>query len=220
MKPPANYQVAALDDRARADHPYLSAADECWCLADYVAGPGYLAGGINQLIVNLKCRISLAATNPHRRRYKECAIDSIAAVLRSAVGPSWVESATWVPIPPSRVLHDPDYDDRLIRILRQAFAGCDLDLRVVLYQTTNIIADHCNPRRISCDSLYQRIQVYDDALRARPLRDRLVLFDDVLTTGKHFKCCERRLRTVLPRIPISGLFLARRVVSGRGRRVP
>jgi predicted amidophosphoribosyltransferase len=217
---PTRYVATCLDDAARADHPYLSPSDECWWLAQYVAGPGYLAGGVNQLISNLKCRASVAAADPLRRHHKDRAIDAMASVLRTAVGRAWVESTTWIPIPPSRALRDPDYDDRLLRVLVRAFADCDLDLRVVLHQSSSTASDHLSANRISCESLYARIQVNRDAIRARPLRDRLVLFDDVLTTGKHFKCCERRLRDTLPRIPIVGLFLARRVVSGRGRRVP
>jgi predicted amidophosphoribosyltransferase len=220
VRTPTAYVVSQLDDRARTDHPYLSPSDDCWCLSEYVSGPGYHAGGVNQLITNLKCRTSVAAANPLRRRHKQRAIDSMANALRGAVTLAWVESATWIPIPPSRILRDPDYDDRLTRVLRSAFADCDLDLRVVLYQSTSILADHANRRRIDSNSLYECIYANGDAIGARPLRDRLVLFDDVLTTGKHYKCCERRLRDHLPDIPITGLFLTRRVLSGRGRRVP
>jgi hypothetical protein len=50
-------------------------------------------------------------------------------------------------------------------------------------------------------------------LNALPLKQALVVFDDVLTTGKHFKCCERRLREVVPAyVPILGVFIARRML--------
>jgi len=50
-------------------------------------------------------------------------------------------------------------------------------------------------------------------LNALPLRQAIVLFDDVLTTGKHFNCCERRLREVVPtNVPIMGVFIARRIL--------
>jgi len=51
-----------------------------------------------------------------------------------------------------------------------------------------------------------------ELLLREPLRERIVLFDDVLTSGKHYKCCERRLRELLADMPISGLFVARRVL--------
>jgi predicted amidophosphoribosyltransferase len=47
------------------------------------------------------------------------------------------------------------------------------------------------------------------------VRERIALFDDVLTSGKHYKCCERRLHEALPATPIHGVFLLRRVFPRR-----
>ena len=212
--------MIALDQLSRIDHPYLSDGDECWCLSTYISGVGYRAGAVNQLIANFKCMPSIAELDSPRARYKERAIAAVAARLRDAVSQSWVESVTWIPVPPSRVRHDLDYDDRLMRVLRQAFASYDTDLRAALYQTESLTADHAGSRRSRPDSLYACLRINWDALLGRPLRDGLVLFDDVLTTGKHYKCCQRRLHQALPDMRISGLFIARRVLSGRGRRPP
>jgi hypothetical protein len=91
--------AVALDDRMRTDHPYLTAANQCSCLAEYLPGRGYSAGDINQLIVNLKCPPSMASANPRRLHYKLQAIDDIARALRATLSQSMVESATWIPIP-------------------------------------------------------------------------------------------------------------------------
>ena len=212
--------LLALDERLRPDHWFLDAADHCHCLADYLPGRGYRANEVNQLIVNLKCPPSIASIDPRRRHYKRAAIGQIARALRAALSQSAVECATWIPIPTSRPLRDPDYDDRLQRILLAAFGHYALDLRMVLYQSTATASDHASVRRISTEALYRVIGL-DRALLARaPLRERIVLFDDVLTTGKHYKCCERRLREVLADIPISGLFVARRVLPRRRCRAP
>jgi hypothetical protein len=45
-----------------------------------------------------------------------------------------------------------------------------------------------------------------EALRLRPLRERILLFEDLLTSGKHYKCCERRLTQALTGVPIAGCF--------------
>lgn len=212
--------LVALDERLRPDHWFLGAADHCHCLADYLPGRGYRANEVNQLIVNLKCPPSIASIDPRRRHYKRVAIGQIARALRAALSRSAVECATWIPIPTSRPLRDPDYDDRLQRILLAAFGHYALDLRTLLYQSTATASDHASARRISAEALY-RVLGLDRALLARaPLRERIVLFDDVLTTGKHYKCCERRLREVLADIPISGLFVARRVLPHRRCRAP
>jgi predicted amidophosphoribosyltransferase len=209
--------AVALDDRMRCDHSHLTAADQCWYLARYVSGPGYRAGEVNQLIANLKCAPSVAAINPARRAHKRRAIDLAAAALRRAVSRARAESATWIPIPPSCAPGDRDYDDRLMRILRTAFAGYDADLRHALYQLRSQPADHSRPQRLSIQTLYDSIRVNGPALEGRFLRTRIVLFDDVLTSGKHYRCCEQRLREALAGVAIEGLFLARRVLSARGR---
>jgi predicted amidophosphoribosyltransferase len=41
--------------------------------------------------------------------------------------------------------------------------------------------------------------------------------DDVLTSGKHYKCCERKLREHRPQASIIGVFLMRRAPA-RARR--
>jgi predicted amidophosphoribosyltransferase len=108
----------------------------------------------------------------------------------------------------------------LQRILAIAFHNYDLDVRGLLYQSECTAPDHTRARRLTADALYRVIGLDREALGLRPPRARIVLFDDVLTTGKHYKCCERRLREALADTPISGLFVARRVLPRRWRCPP
>jgi hypothetical protein len=210
----------ALDAASLADHTHLSALDRCYCLAEYLPGYCRRTGHVNQLIADLKCKPSIAAVDPRRRHYKLQAIIDVAAALRAAVSRQRAESATWVPIPPSRVSADSDYDDRLLQVVARAFFGYDLDLRLLLYQTRSVDADHTLGQRLSMDALGDLIRLDQRALRIRPPRAQIVLFDDVLTSGKHYKCCERRLREFLPHSRISGLFVARRALPRRWRGIP
>ncbi len=212
-------QVLPIDGTRRADHCYLEAADCCEYLAEYHPG---LGGGdrFRQLIMSFKCQPSVAACSPTRMRHKRLAVVAIAQALRAAVSRSDVEAATWVPIPPSRAASDPDYDDRLRQTLQAAFAGYDLDLRLLLAHTHNMSPDHRAGVRIAEEGLYERLRVDAVVLAQRPLRERIVLFDDLLVSGKHYKCCQRRLRVSLPPIPIKGWFIARRVLPLRWRAVP
>jgi hypothetical protein len=84
----------------------------------------------------------------------------------------------------------------------------------LLRQTESTGADHnSSGERISPEALYEVMQVNLNALAAKPMHPYVFIFDDVLTSGKHFKCCERLLREVLsPETQITGLFVARRVV--------
>ncbi|SRR5258706_1364355 len=202
-----------IDLTNRDDHPFLQEGDRCLFFGEYFAGKGYQGGGTNQLIFNYKCKPSVAVTNPGRHGHKERAVASIAAGLRKALAQQNAERITWVPIPPSKAVGHPDYDDRLVRALSAAFSGYNMDIRPLLRQTTSTEADHTSSDRLTPDMLHALLEVDVAALNSEPLRQGLVLFDDVLTTGKHFKCCERRLREVMPvNVPIIGVFVARRIL--------
>ena len=100
-------QALVIDDSTRADHFYLDRTDHCRYLAEY--RPGVYGGDrVTELVADFKCPPSLAARNRTENHRKLRAIRAIAMALRGAVNRSEVESATWVPIPPSSALDDPD----------------------------------------------------------------------------------------------------------------
>ena len=206
-----------LDEASRADHIYLTSSDRCAFLAQYLGGRGYRAGGCNQLLQNFKRRPSLAAHDARLGHYKRQAIERLAHWLRAAVPRRMAEGCTWVPIPPSRQPGDPDFDDRLLCTLRLAFSGYDIDLRALLRQTRNTTRDHQSRIRRSEAELLEIIQLDRETLASRPLRTRIILFDDVLTSGKHYRCCRRRLGEALPGVPVLGVFLMRRAPNRGGR---
>jgi predicted amidophosphoribosyltransferase len=213
-------EMRPFDDRTRADHAYLSPADQCWWLTEYVSGHRHQRGTISRLIGSLKAAPSRIAFDRQRTRERRRAVSALADLLRGAITREWAEAATWIPIPPSRAFLEADHDQRLLPVLRRAFDGYDVDVRTILSLRQSTHPDHLSEQRSSADALYQRLQIDSHALAARPLRDRLVLFDDVVTTGKHYRCCERRLREALPATTITGLFVARRVLSGRACHAP
>ena len=201
-----------LDDASRADHIYLTASDRCAFLTQYCSGGGSDSrdGSCHQLIRNFKCEPSRALSNRRRGRYKQEAIATMSSWLRHAVTRRLAESCTWIPIPPSQRVGDPEFDDRLARTLLLAFEGYDSDVRSLLYQTQSTARDHAGRARLSEQALFDILRIDQAQLARRAVRGRIVLFDDVLTSGKHFKCCERRLKEALPDTPIAGVFLMRR----------
>ena len=206
-----------LDDARRAQHCFLDSADRCRYLWDYL--PGRAPVWPQRWIRDLKCRPSLAAAWPLRAKYKERAIARAAQALRAAAPRSWVEQASWCPMPPSAMPGAADYDDRLLRLLQIAFAGYDADIRPLIHLSQTLPADHCRRRRVSFSALYELMSVDTAQLSRRALRMELVLFDDVLTTGKHFKCAQGRLQERLDPMSISACVLARRVLSQKRRGV-
>jgi hypothetical protein len=207
--------LTRLDEASRADHIFLGASDRCAFLAQYRSGSGSDSsesenGSCHQLIRNFKCEPSRARSDRRRGRYKQQAIVTLSSWLRQAVPRRLAESCTWVPIPPSQRAEDPEFDDRLARTLQLAFEGYDVDVRTLLCQTRSTPRDHAGRVRLSEQALFDILRIDEAELTRRAVRGRVVLFDDVLTSGKHFKCCERRLREVLPDVPIAGVFLMRR----------
>ena len=201
-----------IDETNRGDHWYLEDGDRCLFFGEYFAGMSYRGGDTNQLIFNFKCPPSTAAMNIGRGNWKIRAINEISAAIRSAVGKKNAEELTWVPVPPSKAVGHADYDDRLSRTLEKAFLGFDADVRLLLRQTTSTKSDHDSQERLTPEELLAITELNRDALNSRPIGRGIVLFDDVLASGKHFKCCEARLRDVVPAdTPIIGVFVARSV---------
>ena len=180
---------------------------------EYFAGKGWQGGDTNQLIHNLKIRPTALQQNPARARYKNSAIQEVAARL-ARFHPNDKQGWTWVPVPTSKCAGHPDYDPRLQRILTTAFQGTNADVRELLRQTASTEADHEAAARIDPDELYALLQVDVPLMGQQPIRGKgIILIDDVLTTGKHFRACVRRLREVVPATPIIGMFIARRVID-------
>jgi predicted amidophosphoribosyltransferase len=191
----------------------LKEGDRCLFFGEYFAGKGYQGGGTNQLMLNFKTLPSIARTNSARRNYKEAAIATIAAGLREVLGRDQIERLTFVPVPSSKILGHADYDDRLARVLAMGCAGFNSDIRLLLRRSASTESDHRTGDRLTPEALYSLLELDSAALAAKPPREAIVLFDDVITTGKSFKCCQRRLRdSIAATLPIMGLFVARRIL--------
>jgi hypothetical protein len=202
----------------RREHWHLEPHDRCLFLAHYRAGKAGASGDGARLMHNFKCAPSLARHDPRRAHYKRLAIETLAGWLRAAVPRGQAEGCTWVPVPCSRCRDDADFDERLVCTLRRAFRGYDIDVRALLYQACSTRSDHVAGVRLASRSLERLLRLDTALLNARPVRSRLVLFDDVLTSGKHYKCCQRRLAQALPGTPVVGVFLMRRRLSPPARR--
>ena len=171
------------------------------------------------MILNFKAGPAVCARQGARRRHKQQAIATLAAALRRAIPLSQALRWTWMPVAPSKAPADPEYDDRLVRVLRAAY-GIELDLRAVFTQASSTPGDHAGPERLDLAAL-RAITRLDTRLLHEPAREQgIVVFDDVLTTGKHFICCAQLLRAAGVRAPLIGLFLARRVRRERAYRRP
>lgn len=141
--------------------------------------------------------------------YKEQAILKIAFWIVST--PSWakLKSATWVPMPPSKIKSDPHYDNRLLRVLlKMQEIEKSLDIRELILTKSNREAAH-NPGAVR-PKVQDHIEnfILNSALK-NPPPEAIILFDDIITSGSHFKAAKTMIKNAFPEIPAIGLFVAR-----------
>jgi predicted amidophosphoribosyltransferase len=142
-------------------------------------------------------------------RYKEQAIGDAAAAFRTDLNDEWLNIATLVPIPPSKAKDNPFYDDRVLRMLHAIGVDPPLDVRELVIQRTSTTAVHDQENRPTPDQIQANYAI-DDALRD-PAPKVIGLFDDVLTTGAHYRAASAVLQQAFPGVRIIGVFIARRV---------
>ena len=140
--------------------------------------------------------------------YKNRAINETAAAFSKILGPR-LANITLVPVPPSKLKTDPDYDDRMMDMLRalQAPPGIIPDIRELIVQTQPMQASHesdSRPRPAELEVAYE----VDEAL-IQPYPTWIGVIDDVLTTGAHFRAMSIVLKKKFPAARITGLFIAR-----------
>ncbi len=186
------------------EHYHLREGDRCYYLREYTSGRGYQHSETNQLISNFK--IAVGPDNEHRRHYKQRAIVQVAAELSRCINEAQLAQVTWVPIPPSKVKSDRLYDDRLLRTLKRVNGA---QVAPLLEQRAST-----DPAHQSSDSRptpEQLIANYKLIPPASPPQ-RIVIFDDVVTTGAHFRAASTVLAEAFPNARIEGIFIARRIM--------
>lgn len=196
-----------VDELIREDHQAINAEDNCIFLREYKANAGY-EGETNSLIWNLKKKPSERETKGGWH-YKGAAIRKFSAELAASLNPKWLDSATLVPIPCSKAVDHPDYDDRMEQICKGIRPG--VDVRNLVKQISSMEASHTagDGRRTSVEELIANYEI-DEAL-ANPPPVTIGIFDDVLTVGRHYRAMHTVLSARFPGVPITGIFIARTI---------
>jgi hypothetical protein len=199
-------RLQQIDELTRPDHHYLDEDDKCYYLLEYAARQKLPLDFTGNLITNIK-------KPPDRKGkreyfYKERDIQRAGELLRTALNPEWLKLVTMVPIPCSKIPSHPLFDDRIVQVLARMTQGIDCDIRELVTQTESLESFHDGPR-LSPQQLmaYYRL---NEEMCGPPEPKSVAIFDDVLTTGSHFKAMKATIQQKWPCIPLCGVFIARR----------
>jgi len=208
LLPPIPEKLWKIDESTVDQHFSLLESDQCYYIWEYTAGKRYDFSPTNRLISNLKIKPSQVAQSPNRYYYKEEAINHAASGLRQFLRRDYAEQhMTFIPVPGSKIAGDPDHDERMLCVLRRALQGWSADIRPMLELTQSTLADHETTDRLSYDELLAISRLNNPSSRA--LRPIVVVIDDVLNSGKHFKVAQALITEQFSDVEIRGLFLAR-----------
>jgi len=201
-------RLLAIDDSNRGHHPFLQEKHECYFFYDYTAGKKAAYSDGNQLILNIKKPVS-EKDLPHYK-YKNEAINDAGAMLNAVFkkAPKTLKSAVVVPVPPSKIRSDSNYDDRMWRVVNLACKEVETEKLELIEQLQTYASSHKQPSgtRMRPD------QLRDNYKLSHPVTQRtVILVDDVLTTGAHFVACHDLIKNAQPEARVIGFFLARRV---------
>jgi hypothetical protein len=200
-------RLSKIDELARPDHTFLEPDDVCYFLGEYNARKGFAFSEMNNLINNL--RKPMDRRDRPEWRYKEAAIRSCGTMLRATLNEEWLTQATLIPVPSSKIRDDPDYDDRMSQILGIVGRGLNADVREIVVMARTIVQSHLQQERVGIPELIDSMRIDEGCTDPPPTT--IGVFDDVLTTGRHFKAVQQVLQVRFPGVPIVGVFIARRV---------
>ena len=194
-----------IGDLERQDHYYLTEADQCLFLGEYTSHVGYAHSTTNQIIFNLKKKPSTRHTS--QWVHKERDIERVANAMKAAINPAALPDLTFVPIPPSNLPADAEYDDRMLRIARLISPlGTHELIRAIVMRT----ARHSRDAKRDPQELRATLQI--DEAQTTPQPTHIFLIDDVITTGCSFMVCKQMLLERFPGVKVTGMFVARRAL--------
>jgi predicted amidophosphoribosyltransferase len=166
----------------RADHCYLDTTDVCYFETIYKTRR------------NSDTRRKLLKF----KRGDPSTILFFARLLARTIPDEWLEQFTFVPMPPSKGLNSP------VRSMVGHLPA--KDIRDLVLQIRGTPSAHTGWRL--SPKQRERILVVDE-LQANPTPNAVVIVDDIVTTGAHFRAMKRVLQARWPGLHVIGLFLSR-----------
>jgi len=199
-----------IDELVFSQHYYLEPSDLCFYLKEYTSYAGFSHSYANDLIQNFKKPMDRRGTPEWK--WKLWAIREITRLFIEAhpETPN-LSHIIFVPIPPSKVKTDELYDDRIVQVTSAFCEARNGDFREILSIKENVEASHEAGQRPRPVEIEANLQLNPDLCQS--FKDVIILVDDMITTGAHFKACQNKLKTVFPNAIIKGMFITRRAIN-------
>lgn len=203
-------KLQAIDESNRAAHFYLTPDDQCYFLHEFTARKGFGYSPGNQFIFNFKKSPTarLEGHYQYKLRAIRTAITWYRNIFDSVIGV--YDGCTFAPIPPSKKPDHPEYDDRMWQVVKGICEGKGADSRELIKQSASYEAAHLagdGGERIKPTEL-QALYRLDPI----PPKSTVLLFDDVLSAGCHYRAAKSVILAQYPNTQVVGFFLARRVL--------
>ena len=201
-------RLQKIDEHTRPDHWYLNEDDECYYVLEYTPRQEPPYDSTSDLIFNLKKPVDRRGRPEYL--YKERDIRRAGDLLRSVLNAEWLPTATMVPVPCSKARGHPLYDDRVAQILCRMCRDLACDIRELVIQTHSLDSFH-GGCRMPPNELMEYYELDEELCDGEEPRE-VTVFDDLLTTGSHFKAMKAVIQQRWARVPVSGIFIARRYI--------
>ena len=219
-----------IDRLTVANHRYLSKDDECYYLGEYTPGwltpgPAWTYSPTNNVISNFKRSVEWREERPDVWAYKQQAIREVARSFSCGLWGLCIQQSfdqvACVPTPTHHRKDDPDYDSRLVDMLKIVVSNFNdarsastkfRHPRIGIREWVQRL-DHSQPahkgNRLSPSELipYHRVAVPQGTRSPRII----AIVDDVITEGAHYVAMRNLLSDKFPTTRIIGLFAARTV---------
>lgn len=208
------YSIVKLEPwEIRENRVALTEDDRCYYYMTYNPFSDLLTNDEKQTITNIKISPEELQKTPSRAYWKNQSIREVAQWLTQTLKKhTALIDYLWLPAPSSKTKNDAHYDDRLQQILTRvnqqipAFKWFD-----ALYVKKTVEKSRQSNQR-NVQQKLGNLTIDKGFVQALPLpHKKVVVFDDVLTSGATYKAAQLKIKSVDASIDVIGIFIAKAI---------